>query len=57
MKKPTYAELATNYQKWCEYFDSAGQIKEIEFDETETKTKIQMLMECYGKEEEEETNE
>lgn len=54
MRKPTYEELAKNYQKWIEYFDIYGILNEKEFEETLITEKIKMLIECYGEEEKEE---
>lgn len=51
MKHPSYEEVATDYELWCDYVDPGATMTEEQFDEMTTEEKVQMQIECFGDEE------
>ena len=50
MSKPSYRELATNFDLWCEFVFFEEQISEREFDEMSIDEKLDILLGCFGSE-------
>jgi len=50
MKTYTYQECAENFEIWAEYVDPDGTMTREEFDEMTTENKIQICVDCFGKE-------
>ncbi len=48
MKKPTYNEIASNYQFWMEYIDVIGLDTKEQFESLSLQRKIDMLVQCFG---------
>jgi hypothetical protein len=51
MKHPSYEEVATDYELWCDYVDPGATMTEEQFNEMTTEEKVQMQIECFGDEE------
>ncbi len=51
MKHPSYEEVATDWELWCDYADPGATMTKKQFDEMTTEEKIQMQIECFGDEE------
>ena len=51
MKHPSYEEVATDWELWCDYADPGATMTKEQFDEMTTEEKIQMQIECFGDEE------
>lgn len=49
---PTYHQIAVNYETWMDYFDPSGQVDKETFDTLSIEKKIDMIIECFGLEEE-----
>jgi hypothetical protein len=50
VSKPSYRELATNFDLWCEFVFFEEQISEREFDEMSIDEKLDILLGCFGSE-------
>lgn len=50
MSKPSYRELATNFDLWCKFVFFEEQISEREFDEMSIDEKLDILLGCFGSE-------
>lgn len=50
MSKPSYRELTTNFDLWCEFVFFEEQISEREFDEMSIDEKLDILLGCFGSE-------
>lgn len=48
--KPTYAQIAADYQLWMEYADPSGYDSEAQFNEKTIAEKIAFLKSCFGDE-------
>ena len=50
MSKPTYRELATNFDLWCKFVLLEEQVSEREFNEMSIDEKLDILQGCFGHE-------
>src|ERR1700704_1769486 len=50
MSKPTYRELATNFDLWCKFVLFEKQVSEREFNEMSIDEKLDILQGCFGHE-------
>src|SRR5260370_39586655 len=50
MSKPTYRELATNFDLWCKTVLLEEQVSEREFNEMSVDEKLDILQGCFGQE-------
>ena len=50
MSKPSYRELATNFDLWCEVVSFEEQVSGREFDEMSIDEKLDILLGCFGSE-------
>ena len=50
MSKPSYRELATNFDLWCKFVFFEEQVSEREFDEMSIDEKLDILRGCLGSE-------
>ena len=50
MSKPSYRELATNFDFWCKFVFFEAQVSEREFDEMSIDEKLDILLGCFGSE-------
>jgi|JI10StandDraft_1071094.scaffolds.fasta_scaffold1865152_2 hypothetical protein len=50
MQHPSYEEVATDWELWCDYVDPSATMTKEQFDEMTTEEKIQMQIECFGEE-------
>ena len=50
MSKPSYRELATNFDLWCKFVFFEEQVPEREFDEMSIDEKLDILLGCFGSE-------
>ena len=50
MSKPTYRELATNFDLWCKFVLLEEQVTEREFNEMSIDEKLDILQGCFGHE-------
>jgi hypothetical protein len=50
VSKPSYRELTTNFDLWCEFVFFEEQISEREFDEMSIDEKLDILLGCFGSE-------
>ena len=50
MSKPTYRELATNFDLWCKFVLLEEQVSEREFNEMSIDEKLDILQGCFGQE-------
>jgi hypothetical protein len=50
MSKPTYRELATNFDLWCKFVLLEEQVSEREFNEMSIDEKLDILQGCFGRE-------
>jgi hypothetical protein len=47
MSKPTFRELATNFDLWCKFVLLEEQVTEREFNETSIDEKLDILQGCF----------
>jgi len=50
MSKPSYRELATNFDLWCKFVFFEEKVSEREFDEMSIDEKLDILLGCFGSE-------
>ena len=50
MSKPTFRELATNFDLWCKFVLLEEQVSEREFNEMSIDEKLDILQGCFGHE-------
>jgi hypothetical protein len=50
VSKPSYRELATNFDLWCKSVFLEEEISEREFDEMSIDEKLDILLGCFGSE-------
>lgn len=50
-ENPSYWQIACDYGLWCDFFDTGGIVNENKFDELSIESKIAMIEEVHGKEE------
>jgi hypothetical protein len=50
VSKPSYRELATNFDLWCKFVFFEEQVSEREFDEMSIDEKLDILHGCFGSE-------
>ena len=48
MSKPSYRELATNFDLWCKFVFFEEQISEREFDEMSIDEKLDIVLGCFA---------
>jgi len=50
VSKPSYRELATNFDLWCKFVFFEEKVSEREFDEMSIDEKLDILLGCFGSE-------
>ena len=50
MSKPSYRELATNFDLWCKFVFFEEKVSEREFDEMSIDEKLDIFLGCFGSE-------
>jgi hypothetical protein len=53
-KKLTYEQISRNFQLWGEYVDPMATMTEEEFNETDLEQRLQIMVDCFGPEQDDE---
>lgn len=53
MKTYTYSEISNDWNLWCDYVDPDASMTEDEFDAMTVEERIQMMIEMFGEEDDE----